>query len=550
MVAPESDRNRLVRPHQYRNSSDYSFTGLTGKNIIGSELSGKGQVFWAENPSTKETLLPDFFEAGKSEISAAIYSATEAFQTYKSKNGNEKARFLEAICDEILALGDTLIKRCIDETGLPQTILNAEHARTIWQLEQYANLVREGSWVDARIDTSETEPNLTQPDLRSMLKPIGPIAIFGASNYPLAFSVVGGDTASAFAAGCTVVTQAHPAHPGTCELLGNAVVRAANKTGMPPGIFSMLHGRSSETGQTIVKDPRIKAVAFAGSFNDHKTFFGDADIRGERVPLSAEIANANPVFILPGALKERKGQLAKDLAISVTRGVGQFSTSPGLLFIQESSNQRKFRSQLFRIISETPAGVMLTKDLSNNFYKSLEKLKKIQGVKVAAMGKHTGNGYRGIAMILETNAGIFLNHLALQEQIFGPSAILVNASDKKELLASAGMLSGHLTATVHGTKKDLADYADLIAILEQKAGRIIINEYPTGVEVYPSLAHERPSPTATTDSRVSSVGTRAIQRFVRPVCYQNFPQWLLPDELRDANPLGIWRMLNGSWSRT
>jgi NADP-dependent aldehyde dehydrogenase len=437
----------------------------------------------------------------------------------------------------------------MEETGLPETRLIAERARTIGQLKLFAQVVSEGSWVDARIDTSEPDRKpLPKPDVRSMLKPIGPIGIFGASNFPLAFSVAGGDTVSALAAGCTVVVKAHPAHPGTCELVGNAILRAAAKTGMPAGIFSMLHGRSADVGQAMVKNPFIKAIGFTGSFTGGKALFDAANRREQPIPVYAEMGSSNPVFILPEALRERTDQLAKDLAVSVTQGVGQFCTNPGLVLVEESSHQRRFRSLLFSIISETPSGVMLTKSISNNFYNGVEKLKKVQGVEMASMGKQTGNGYRGTALILETSADIFLSAHTLEEEVFGPSTLLVNAASKQELLAAAQKLSGHLTATVHGTEKDLADYRALLGILEQKVGRLIINGFPTGVEVCHSMVHGGPFP-ATTDSRTSSVGTRAILRFARPVCYQNFPQWLLPDELKDSNPMGILRLLNGSWSK-
>jgi NADP-dependent aldehyde dehydrogenase len=519
---------------------------LTGKNMIGSELSGKGQTFYAENPSTKETLHPAFFEAGQTEVNAAITKAAQAFQLYRSKSGEEKAKFLETIGEEILALGDTLIARCMQETGLPEPRLVGERGRTIGQLKLFAQVVREGSWVDARIDTAEpARQPLPKPDVRSMLRPLGPVGIFGASNFPLAFSVAGGDTASALAAGCTIVVKAHPAHPGACELVGNAILRAAQKTGMPEGVFSMLQGRSIEVGQAIVKHPLITAVGFTGSFNGGKALFDEANKRDVPIPVYAEMGSTNPVFILPQAMQERNDQLAKELASSVTQGVGQFCTNPGLVLVEESSSRDTFRSSLLSAISETISGVMLTKGICNNFYNGLEKLKKVQGVEVAATGKEAGEGYRGRPAVLETSAHVFLEEHTLEEEVFGPSTLLVNARNKQELLDAAQRLSGHLTATVHGTEKDLADYADLLTILEQKVGRVIINGYPTGVEVCHSMVHGGPFP-ATTDSRTTSVGTRAITRFARPVCYQNFPQWLLPDELKDTNPTGIWRLVNGT----
>jgi alpha-ketoglutaric semialdehyde dehydrogenase len=522
---------------------------LTGKNIVGNKLSGSGQAFHVENPSTKETLQPGFFEAEPQEVNAAIVKANEAFQIYRGKTGTEKAKFLEAISAEILALGDVLITCCMAETGLPEARLTAERGRTVGQLKLFAQVVREGSWIDARIDKSEPERKpLPKPDIRSMLRPLGPVGIFGASNFPLAFSVAGGDTASALAAGCTVVVKAHPAHPGTCELVGNAILRAANKTGMPAGLFSMLHGRSVEVGQAIVKHPLIKAIGFTGSFLGGKALFDEANKRDQPIPVYAEMGSANPVFILRGALQERKEQLATDLTSSVTQGVGQFCTNPGLILVEKSSHQDKFRSLISTIISETPSGVMLTKRISNNFYKGIEKLKKVKGVNVISMGKQSGGGYRGMPIILETSAEIFLAEHTLEEEVFGPSTLLVNTSNRQELLAAAERLSGHLTATVHGTEKDLLNNKDLLAILEQKVGRLIINGYPTGVEVCHSMVHGGPFP-ATTDGRTSSVGTRSILRFVRPVCYQNFPQHLLPEELKDENPLGILRMFNGLLTR-
>jgi alpha-ketoglutaric semialdehyde dehydrogenase len=518
---------------------------LTGKNMIGCELSGKGERFHSENPSTREILYPGFFEATTSEINTAIEKAAKAFPIYRNKTAEEKGKFLEAIAAQLLGLGDQLIKKCAEETGLPEVRLIGERGRTIAQLKLFAQLLYEGSWVDARIDTADpTRTPLPKPDVRSMQRPIGPVGIFGASNFPLAFSVAGGDTVSALAAGCPVVVKAHPAHPGTCELVGNAILRAAQEAGIPDGVFSLLHGKSTNVGQSIVKNLLIKAIGFTGSFMGGKALFDEANKREEPIPVYAEMGSVNPVFVLPGALKEKNSQLAMDLATSVTQGVGQFCTNPGLIVVEKSSGQKEFRSLLMTAISKASPGVMLSKGISNNFYKGLEKLKAVQGVKVAAMGKLSAVGYSGTPAILEADAGIFLQEHLLEEEVFGPSTLLVTASNRQELLAAAKRLSGHLTATVHGTEKDLHDYAALIDILEQKVGRLIINGYPTGVEVCHSMVHGGPFP-ATTDCRSTSVGTRAILRFTRPVCYQNFPQSLLPSELKDSNPQAILRMVNG-----
>jgi 2,5-dioxopentanoate dehydrogenase len=522
---------------------------LNGKNLIGSELSGEGKLFYGVNPSVGKQLDEGFFEATPAEIHAAIEKASRAFRDYRNKTGKEKAEFLEAIGDELIALGDALIKRCTAETGLPEARITGERGRTVNQLKLFAQLLREGSWVDARIDTADPERKpIAKPDVRSMLRPLGPVGIFGASNFPLAFSVAGGDTASALAAGCTVVFKAHQAHPGTSELVGHAILSAARKTGMPDGIFSLLQGASIEVGQAIVKDPLIKAIGFTGSFRGGKALFDEANKRSEPIPVFAEMGSVNPVFILPGALKNRGEQIARDLAASVTQGVGQFCTNPGLVLSEDSSAFEPFRTELRNVISASSSGVMLTQGIKSNFDRGVEKLKSVSGVVHLSTGKEVGEGYQATPSVFEAKAAVFLHDHILEEEVFGPSTILIKASDKSELLKAAEKLSGHLTATVHATEAELEEYSDLFSILEQKVGRVIINGYPTGVEVAHAMVHGGPFP-ATTNSQSTSVGTRAINRFSRPVCYQGFPDVLLPDELKSSNPLGIWRLFNGSWQK-
>jgi 2,5-dioxopentanoate dehydrogenase len=522
---------------------------LTGKNMIGTELCGAGEPFHAENPAKQHVLGPGFYEATVSEIGSAIAKSSRAFRIYRETTGQQRSNFLEAIGEQLLALGDTLIKRAAEETGLPEARLMGESGRTVGQLKLFAKLVQEGSWVDARIDLAEPERlPMRKPDVRSMMRAIGPVGIFGASNFPLAFSVAGGDTASALAAGCPVVVKAHPAHPGTCELVGIAILRAAEKTGMPDGVFSMLHGRSIEVGQAIVKNPLIKAIGFTGSFKGGKSLFDEANKRPEPIPVYAEMGSVNPVFILPEALELRREQIAKDLAASVTQGVGQFCTNPGLVLMEQSTNTDLFHQALGKVISEMNSGVMLSQGIHNSYRSGTEKLKNVPGVTVVSAGREVGHGYQGTPSVFAATASTFLEQHALEEEVFGPSTMLITASDKYELLKAAEKLSGHLTATVHGTEKDLTDNAGLLAVLELKVGRLIINGYPTGVEVCHSMVHGGPFP-ATTDARTTSVGTRAITRFTRPVCYQDFPQSVLPAELRDSNPLGIWRMVNGEWRK-
>ena len=519
---------------------------LKGLNFIGNELSGTGKaVFNAVNPASNQTILPEFHEATTEEINNAVKKAEEAFNVYRNKSGGEKAVFLEAIADEILALGDILIKRCCEESGLPEIRITGERGRTVSQLKLFAGLLKEGSWIDARIETAEPERRpAPKPDIRSMKKALGPVGIFGASNFPLAFSVAGGDTASALAAGCTIVVKAHPAHPGTCEMIANAIRNAVQKTNMPDGTFSMVHGCSAEVGMSIVKHPLIKAIGFTGSFRGGKAIYDAAVQRPEPIPVYAEMGSTNPVFILPGALRERKEEIAKGLTASVTLGVGQFCTNPGLVFYENSEDALKFQKITINNFIEAAAGTMLTKGIQKAYESGIESVRKDNVINFLAEGKSAGVENEGTAYLLHAGVGDFLSNEKFEEEIFGPSTLTITANNKSELIKAAKKLRGHLTATLHATEEDLKDYKELIEILERKAGRLIINGYPTGVEVCRSMVHGGPFP-ATTDSKTTSVGTLAINRFTRQICFQNFPDKLLPDELKNSNPLGIWRLVNG-----
>ncbi|MEI6948116.1 aldehyde dehydrogenase (NADP(+)) [Paraflavisolibacter sp. H34] len=519
---------------------------LTGKNIIGSTLSNESHApFFGEDPATGNRIEPAFYEASEREINEAIQKADEAFPLYRNKTGKERAAFLEAIAEELLALDHQLILRAMEESGLPEARLTGERGRTAGQLRLFAQLLREGSWVDARIDRADPERRpLPKPDIRSMQKALGPVGVFGASNFPLAFSVAGGDTVAALAAGCPVVFKAHPAHPGTCELAGRAIQSAAIRTHMPEGTFSMVQGKSTAVGLAIVRHPLIKAIGFTGSFAGGRALLDEANKRPEPIPVYAEMGSSNPVFILPRILKEKGEKIARDLSASVTLGVGQFCTNPGLVFTEQSGQEQAFRERLSRHVTELSAGVMLSSGIRNNYHRGLEKVSALEGVTVLAKGKQEGAGYRGTPSLLHATAAAFLQQHELEEEVFGPSTLVLTAGNKDELLQAARRLRGHLTATIHGTEEDLAEYAQLVSILEQKVGRVLINGYPTGVEVCAAMVHGGPYP-ATTDGRSSSVGTLAIHRFTRPVCYQDFPQSLLPEELKEENPLGIWRLVNG-----
>ncbi|MVM31566.1 aldehyde dehydrogenase family protein [Spirosoma sp. HMF4905] len=503
------------------------------------------ESFQGINPTTGQPLPGIFEEATASEVAQACERAAEAFSEYRKKSGAEKARFLEQIATEIEALGDELLTRAQAESGLPLARLTGERGRTTGQLRMFAEYLREGSWVDARIDTAlpDRQP-LPRPDLRQMLRPLGPVGVFGASNFPLAFSVAGGDTASALAAGCPVVVKGHPAHPGTSQLVGDAISRAVVACGLPVGTFSLVQGRTVAVGMAIVEHSAIKAVGFTGSFRGGKALFDAAARRPEPIPVYAEMGSTNPVFFLPQLLKEKGETLAQSFVGSLTLGVGQFCTNPGLAVVEQSPEADTFMQTAAQFVTNSQPATMLTQGIQRAFTEGISKLTSAEGVDVLGQATSTESFANGTPTLLKTSAESLLANPVLAEEVFGPSSVLVEATSREQLLAVARGLEGHLTATVWGTDAELPEYADLLEILEQKVGRLLINGFPTGVEVSHAMQHGGPYP-ATTDSRSTSVGTNAILRFARPVCYQNFPDALLPDELKAANPLHIWRLVDG-----
>ena len=460
----------------------------------------------------------------------------ERAAAYRSPGFEVLAEFLERIGDMIMAAGEKLISTCAEETALSVDRLVGERARAVNQLKMFAERVREGSWIDARIDTPlpDRKP-IPKPDLRRMLMPVGPVAVFGASNFPLAFSVAGGDTASALAAGCAVVVKPHPGHPRTSALVASAVLNAAQERRMPEGVFAMIEETSVEIGLELVRHPLIRAVGFTGSIRAGRALFDAANSRPEPIPVFAEMGSLNPLFVLPAALQKRWEPIATGLAGSVSLGTGQFCTKPGLVITQQSSVSGQFASRLGEELSRVPKGRMLNDATSKRFEESLAKAKDF----IRAEGG---------AYLLVTEAKKFGEEPALHEEIFGPATLLVQCENTDELLDLAGKLDGQLTATVHAEPEDEALSGRLLRVLQEKAGRIVWNGYPTGVEVSPSMHHGGPYP-ATTDSRFTSVGTAAIQRFARPVCYQGLPQELLPVELQDTNVRQIWRMINGTLTK-
>ncbi len=523
---------------------------LLGTQYIGitSKASGK-ETFHAVDPRTGEPLATLFHEALEEEVNQAVELAEKAFKVYSNISVGERTRFLETIAEEIDALGHPLLQQAESETGLPFPRLKGECGRTVNQLKLFAQLIREGSWVDARIDTAipDRQP-IPRSDLRHMLVPLGPVAVFGASNFPLAFSVAGGDTASALAAGCPVVVKGHPAHPGTSEMVARAILTAAEKTGMPDGVFSLVQGQSHQVGSWLVKHPLIQAVGFTGSFKGGKALFDIANRREVPIPVFAEMGSTNPVFILPEALKTRGEAIAAGLASSITLGVGQFCTNPGLTFVQDGQEQSEFSNTLAEKINQQAMGPMLTSSIKAAFEEETRELTDDPAVERIAFGGSSEEANSVSAQVFAVGFEDFRQRPEWSQEIFGPSSILVNGSGKQDLLEAASSLEGHLTATVHGTDTDLKEYRDLLQILERKVGRVVINGYPTGVEVCHAMVHGGPYP-ATTASQSTSVGTNAIKRFARPLCYQDYPQELLPIELKDENEPGIMRLVNGDFTR-
>ncbi len=510
-----------------------------------------GKIFRAVNPATSTLLKPDFHEASGEEVAQALNASAAAFADYRTRSGAERAKFLETIATEIEALGDTLLQRAHAETGLPLARLTGERGRTCGQLRLFASVVREGSWVDARIDPAQPDRQpLPRADIRRMLVALGPVVVFGSSNFPLAFSVAGGDTASAFAAGCTVVVKAHRAHPGTAELVATAIDRAIAACGLHPGTFSLVHGGGATIGIAMVKHPATAAVGFTGSHTAGRALFDAAAARKHPIPVFAEMSSLNPLWVLPGAQQERAAAIAAGLLTSFTLGVGQFCTKPGLIFVTRGPDTDAFLHKLAEAVRAAPCGTMLTGGIREAFLENRAKVTGLKGVELLASGTSEASEARTETSpsVATTSAHNFLAHPALATEAFGPFTLVVIGETAAELAACAAALEGQLTATVHGNAADLATAQPLLAALERIAGRVLINGFPTGVEVCPAMNHGGPSP-ATTDARFTSVGTAAILRFARPVCYQSFPDALLPVALQNANPLGLMRLINGSPTR-
>jgi 2,5-dioxopentanoate dehydrogenase len=514
---------------------------LAGVSLIaGRDGDRHDEVFRAYQPADGRAIEPYYYSASDAELDEAVRMAAAAAPVLAASSGAERARLLRAMADGMDQAADELVERAHLETALPRPRLKGEVARTSNQLRLFADVAAEGSWVMARIDTADPQRTPPKPELRSMLRPLGPVAVFGASNFPLAFSVAGGDTASALAAGNPVIVKAHPAHPGTSELTGRVLTTASNECGFSAGTFSLLFDAGTRIGAALVRHPLIRAVGFTGSFKGGRALMDLAASREEPIPVYAEMGSVNPVFILPRALRERGDSLADGLHASFTLGGGQFCTKPGLVFV--GAPKTKFLTKLRTLTAEAPGFALLSSGIAEQYDRGLRERAGLR----ATAGQRIDAGFAAHVALLEIDYADFADNPALHEELFGPSTLLVTGADREQMLAAARALRGHLTATIFGTEDDLQEYAELIAILETKVGRVIFNGFPTGVEVTHAMVHGGPYP-ATSDGRSTSVGSQAILRFARPVCYQNFPQHALPAELQDGNLRKILRLWNGTW---
>lgn len=524
---------------------------LKGINLLGFTESNRGNVVMQAFSPLKQAMLPEHFVAASNEeVNEAVVKAVAAFQKYKSCTPEAKAVFLEKIAEEIMATGDALIERAMLETGLPEARLVGERARTTGQLKLFADILREGSWVEAVIDEAlpERKP-LPRSDIRKMLVPIGPVVVFGASNFPFAFSTAGGDTASALAAGNPVIVKAHESHLGTNELVAMAINTAAKKCNMPDGIFSFVAGEGPVTGMQLVKHPGVKAVGFTGSYRAGMAIYQAAvNEREEPIPVYAEMSSVNPVLLLPQKLKTGADKIATQLAGSITLGVGQFCTNPGLLFLLEDEYSETFIRLLKEKLATMDSGIMLNRNVCGNYYQSRKKIAQQEAVVTLFEGAEVADNGKGTPALLQVGAAEFIKNQELQHEMFGPASLVIKCKDETVLQQALQSLHGQLTGTVIADTDDIQQFHACIDILMSKVGRLIYNGVPTGVEVCHAMVHGGPFP-ATTDAHFTSVGADAIKRFTRPVCWQDCPQQFLPDALKDENSLQIMRKINGNYSR-
>src|ERR1700722_10669740 len=529
-----------------------------GTSIIGFRDGNAGKAGEADNaafqafaPATGQKIEPSFHSATAEEVDLAVRLAAEASAEFGRLSSAKKAEFLETIASRIEAQTESLVTRAHQESALSIARLQSETGRTCAQLRMFAKVVREGSWVTARIDHSDPQRKpVPKPDVRSMLRPLGPVVVFGASNFPFAFSVAGGDTASAFAAGNPVIVKAHPAHPGTSELVGPIIRDIVRAGDLPEGVFSLLFDSGTSVGAALVQHPLVKAVGFTGSIPAGRALFDLAAKRPSPIPFYGEMGSTNPTFILPGALVARGEKIAAELYGSFTLGAGQFCTKPGLIFLTEGKSSEALVKVLAAKVAESSKFTLLSSGISSSYSREIRNRKNHEGVSLLAEEKSpdAASTFQAGARLFQTELTSFLASADLSSEVFGPETLLINYSEKEQILEAARGLHGHLTATVHATEQDIVEFSELVAILENKVGRIIYNGYPTGLELCDAVVHGGPFP-ASPDSGTTSRAACAIFPFPRPVCYQDFPDVALPDELKNENSLGIWRMVDGELTR-
>lgn len=484
-----------------------------------------------------------FQDATLPEIEAAMQAAWDAFHVYRKLSLHQRASFMRNVAKEIEAIGDELLQVTAEETHLPEARLRNERTRTMFQLTSYAEACERGDWLDARIDTAIPDKNPPKPDIRKMLVPLGPVVVFGAANFPYAYSTAGGDTACAFAAGCPVIVKAHPAHARTSELVAQAIHKAVAAADLPAAVFTHIHGASFEVGKALIEHPYTRAVGFTGSYAGGKQLFDWANQRRQPIPVFAEMSSINPVFLLPEKMKEAPVETAKMYGASITLGVGQFCTNPGLIIGLDNSDLSIFIDALSAEIVKTPPGTMLNTGIFKNYVERRANAVSQEQVETIAVSSTDPQMDQGAPTIASVPAAVFMQNPVLHQEVFGPYSLIVKCSSIDEMKDVAQRLEGQLTATLMATEKDILENDALVEEVKNICGRFILNSVPTGVEVCLSMQHGGPFP-ATTDSRFTSVGADGIKRFARPVAFQNWPDGLLPVELQNGNPLQISRVVN------
>ncbi|WP_394278426.1 aldehyde dehydrogenase (NADP(+)) [Microbacterium sp.] len=505
--------------------------------IAGAPAAGEGEQITASAAFDGAPLEPAYRATSAEQFEAAVAAACAAFDTYRATSNDERAAFLERIAEAIDARGDAITERGQLETGLPAARLEGERGRTTGQLRLFAAVLREGSWAGARIDCAQPDrAHAPRPDLRHRLVPLGPVAVFGASNFPLAFSTAGGDTASALAAGCPVIVKAHQGHPGVASLVGEAIAEAVAASGLPGGVFSQVFGSGRDIGQRLAADPRIAAVGFTGSRAGGLALVRTAQQRPVPIPVYAEMSSVNPVIVLPAAVAADAAQIATGYVDSLTLGSGQFCTNPGILIVPRTPGGDELLGRVAELVRARTGQTMLTPGIHDAFQSGIAGRRGSSAVTLVGEGS-AGDGPNAPApVVFEADAAAFDEQLA--DEVFGAAGLVLRYDDPAQLAGFVEGLEGQLTATVFATEEDHAEAAALLPALERRVGRILFNGWPTGVEVTWTMVHGGPFP-ATSDARSTSVGAAAIERFLRPVAYQNVPAGLLPEVLRDDNPWGV-----------